>query len=112
MLSGFRTFIMRGNVVDLAVGVVIGAAFTTVVNSLVKDIITPAIAAIFRQPDFSSWAIKINGSSILVGNFLNNALAFLLVALVIYYFVVIPLNKLFKRAGIKTVIGESLEKKE
>ncbi len=111
MLKGFRTFIMRGNVVDLAVGVVIGAAFTAVVNSLVKDIITPIIAAIFRQPNFATLAVTINGSRILYGNFLNNAIAFLLVALVIYYFVIIPLNKLFKRAGINTVVGAEPEKK-
>jgi large conductance mechanosensitive channel len=111
MMRGFRTFIMRGNVVDLAVGVVIGAAFTSVVNSLVKDIITPAIAAAFRQPDFSSLSVTINGSKIAYGNFLNTALAFLLVAWVIYYFVIIPLNRLFKHAGIKTAIGEQAQEK-
>jgi large conductance mechanosensitive channel len=99
MMDGFKTFIMRGNVVDLAIGVVIGAAFTSIVNSLVKDIITPIIAAIFKQPDFSKLAITINGSSIYYGNFLNAAITFLIIAAVVYYFVVVPLNKLMARAG-------------
>lgn len=98
---------MRGNVVDLAIGVVIGAAFTSVVNSLVTDIISPVIAAIFHQPDFSAMAVTINGSKIMFGNFLNSAIGFLLVALVVYYFVVIPLNRLFRRAGIKTAVGQN-----
>ena len=98
-MSGFKTFIMRGNVVDLAVGVVIGAAFTNIVNSLVKDIITPLVAAIFKQPDFSSMALVINGSKIMYGNFLNSAITFLIVAAVVYYFVVLPLNKLMIKAG-------------
>ena len=80
MLSGFKQFIMRGNVVDLAVGVVIGAAFSGVVDSLVKDVITPIIAAIFKQPDFSSIAITINGSEIMAGNFINSLLSFVIVA--------------------------------
>ena len=112
MLSGFKTFILRGNVVDLAIGVVIGAAFSGVVNSLVKDVITPIIAAIFKQPDFSSIAITINGSPIMLGSFMNSLISFVIVAGVIYYFVVIPLNRLFKRAGVKTVIGEKAEEKK
>ena len=112
MLSGFKTFIMRGNVVDLAIGVVIGASFTAVVNSLVTDIISPTIAAIFRQPNFAAMAITINGSAINYGKFMNAALTFIIVAFVVYCFVVIPLNKLFKRAGIKTVIGEKAEDKK
>lgn len=107
MLSGFKTFIMRGNVVDLAVGVVIGAAFGDVVTSLVKDIITPIIAAIFRQPDFSRLAITVNGSQIMYGSFLNSIISFLIVAFAIYFFVVVPLNKLFKRAGISTAISQA-----
>ncbi len=105
MLSGFKTFIMRGNVVDLAIGVVIGAAFGNVVNSLVKDIITPIIAAIFKQPDFSSMAITINGSAIMYGNFLNAALSFLIMALAIYYLVVHPINRLMVRAGKEANFG-------
>src|SRR5450755_3759000 len=78
MLKGFRDFILRGNVVDLAVAVVIGGAFGTIVTSLVKDIITPLIAAIFQKPDFSALVLKIHGANITYGNFLNAAIAFLL----------------------------------
>ncbi len=106
MLAGFKTFIMRGNVVDLAVGVVIGAAFTSLVNSLVTDIITPIIAVIFRQHDFSQLAVVINGSAINYGRFLNAVIAFILVSLVVYFLVVVPLNRLFVRAGVKSWIGE------
>lgn len=105
MFSGFRTFIMRGNVVDLAVGVVIGAAFSNIVNSLVKDIITPLAAALFGQPDFSQMAFTINGSKIMYGNFLNSAISFLIIAATIYYFVVVPINRLMIRAGKDGNIG-------
>lgn len=98
-MSGFKSFIMRGNVVDLAVGVVIGAAFGTVVTSLVTDIMTPLIAAIFAQPDFSTLAWTINGSSIMYGNFINALISFLVVAASIYFFVVVPLNKMMSRLG-------------
>lgn len=105
MFSGFKTFIMRGNVVDLAIGVVIGAAFGNVVNSLVKDIITPVIAAIFKQPDFSAMSITINGSEIMYGNFLNSLISFLILALAIYYFVVMPINRLMVRSGREGTFG-------
>lgn len=111
MLKGFKDFVLRGNVVDLAVGVVIGAAFTNVVNSLVKDIISPVVAAIFNQPDFATMSVTVNGSAIMYGSFLNSAITLLIVAFVIYFFVVIPLNRLFKRAGFKGRIGDSIEKK-
>ena len=97
MLQGFKEFIMRGNVVDLAVGVVIGAAFGTVVTSLVENIITPLIAALAKLPDFSSWVITINGNPLGVGLFINALLSFLLIALAVYFFVVVPMNKLMKR---------------
>ncbi len=93
MLSGFKQFIMRGNVVDLAVGVVIGGAFGAVVGSLTKDLLTPLIGAIVGKPDFS--AIKVG--SLLVGNFLNAAVGFLLVAFAIYFFVVLPMNAITAR---------------
>lgn len=112
MDKGFKTFIMRGNVVDLAIGVVIGAAFTSIVNSLVKDIITPIIAAIFRQPDFSTWVLTINGSKIMYGNFLNAAITFLIVAWVVYYFVVVPVNKLMIRAGKSPLASTIAEQKK
>lgn len=97
MLKGFREFILRGNVVDLAVGVVIGAAFGAVVTSFTKDILTPAIAAIVGKPDFSALVLTINGAKITYGNFFNAAISFLLVATAVYFGVVMPLNALMLR---------------
>ncbi|MGD9894223.1 MAG: large conductance mechanosensitive channel protein MscL [Dehalococcoidia bacterium] len=94
MLKGFRDFILRGNVVDLAVAVVIGAAFTAVVNAFVKDLITPLIAAIGGEPDFSALTFEINNSQFNYGDFINAVISFLIVAAVIYFFVVVPVNKL------------------
>ncbi len=94
MLKDFRKFILRGNVVDLAVAVVIGAAFGAVVNSLVADLITPLIAAFGGQPDFSSLSFSINGSKFMYGSFINALLSFLILATVVFFFVVQPLNKL------------------
>ena len=93
-MSGFKQFILRGNVVDLAVAVVIGAAFGTVVQALVKDIITPIIAAVGGAPDFAGIYFTINGSKFLIGDFLNALVSFLLIAFVVYYFVVVPVNRL------------------
>ena len=97
MLSGFKQFVLRGNVVDLAVGVVIGAAFGTVVTALVKDLITPLIAAIVKAPDFSGLSITINGSKLLYGDFVNAVISFLLIAAAVYFFVVTPINALIAR---------------
>ncbi|HVP65603.1 MAG TPA: large conductance mechanosensitive channel protein MscL [candidate division Zixibacteria bacterium] len=97
MLKGFREFVLRGNVVDLAVGVVIGAAFGAVVTSFTKDLLTPAIAAIVGKPDFSGIAMTVNGSKLMVGSFLNALISFLLVAAAVYFFVVVPMNALTKR---------------
>jgi large conductance mechanosensitive channel len=97
-MKGFRQFLLRGNVVDLAVGVVIGAAFGAVVTSFVKDVLTPIIAAIFKQPDFSTMYVEVHGSKIMYGSFLNALIAFLLVAFAVYYFVVLPVNALVARA--------------
>lgn len=97
MLKGFRDFIMRGNVIDLAVGVVIGAAFNSVVSSLVKDFITPLIAAIAKAPDFSSLAFVLNGSKFMYGDFVNSFISFLLTAAAVYFFVVLPINKISER---------------
>lgn len=93
MLKGFRDFILRGNVVDLAVGLLIGASFGAVVNALVKGILTPLIAAIFKQPDFSALAVTVRGSQIMFGDFLNATVSFLISATVIYFFVITPINK-------------------
>jgi len=97
MLSGFGKFLMRGNVVDLAVAVVIGAAFGAVVTALVKDLITPLVAAIFGKPDFSSIAFTINHSTFAIGDFINAVVGFVLVAFAIYFFVVAPMNAVTAR---------------
>jgi large conductance mechanosensitive channel len=89
-MKGFRGFVLRGNVVDLAVGIVIGAAFGTVVAALVKDLVTPLVAALFGKQDFSALYFSVNNSKFLYGDFLNAVLAFLLIALVVYYFIVLP----------------------
>jgi len=98
MLKGFKDFILRGNVVDLAVAVIIGGAFGAIVASLVADILTPLLAALFSKPDFSALFLQINGSKIMYGKFLNAVIAFLMVAGAIYFAVVLPLNKLAERA--------------
>ena len=96
-MSGFRKFILRGNVVDLAVGVVIGAAFSGVVQAFVKSLITPLLGAFGGIPDFSEWSFAVNGSRFAIGEFINAVLSFLIIALVIYFFVVLPVNKLMDR---------------
>ncbi len=97
MLSGFKQFILRGNVVDMAVGVVIGAAFATVVSAFTKDLLTPLIAAIVGTPDFSSLGFDIRSTHFPVGDFINAAVSFLLVAAAVYFFVVTPVNMLVAR---------------
>jgi large conductance mechanosensitive channel len=97
-LKGFRAFLLRGNVVDLAVAVVIGAAFGTVVQAFVKDLVTPLIAAIGGKPDFTSLNFTINNSKFTYGDFFNALIAFMVIAAVIYYFVVLPVNALIARA--------------
>jgi large conductance mechanosensitive channel len=97
MLSGFKQFILRGNVVDMAVGVVIGAAFASVVGALTKDLLTPLIAALVKAPDFSALKFTLNGSTFLYGEFLNALISFLLVAAAVYFFVVTPINALVAR---------------
>jgi large conductance mechanosensitive channel len=96
-MKGFKQFILRGNVVELAVAVVMGAAFTAVVTAFVKDLLTPVIAAIVGEPDFSAIALDVNGSKLLIGDFLNALFAFLMVAIAIYFFVVLPMNTLVAR---------------
>lgn len=92
MLKGFRDFIMRGNVVDLAVAVVMGAAFGALVASFVTSVLTPLIAAIFGKPDFSALTWSLNGAVITYGTFLNALIIFLLVAAAVYFFIVAPMN--------------------
>jgi large conductance mechanosensitive channel len=97
MLKGFRQFLLRGNVVDLAVAVVIGGAFGAVVTALVKDLITPLIAAIVGKPDFSAITFSINGSQFPIGDFINALMSFLLIAAAVYFFVVVPMNAFIAR---------------
>ena len=97
MFKGFPEFVLRGNVVDLTVGVVMGAAFGAVVTAFVKDLLTPLIAAIVGKPDFGGFAFEVNGSKFLYGDFLNAIISFLLIAIAVYYFVVLPVNTLMKR---------------
>lgn len=96
-MKGFKQFLLRGNVVDLAIGVVIGAAFGNVVNSLVKGLLTPFIAAIVKQPDFSSISFTINGSKFLVGDFVNSVVSFAIIAAAVYFAVVLPMNALMAK---------------
>jgi large conductance mechanosensitive channel len=96
-MKGFKQFLLRGNVVDLAVGVVIGAAFGSVVNSLVKGLLTPFIAAVAKQPDFSSISFTINGSKFLLGDFVNSVVSFIIIASAVYFAVVLPMNALIAK---------------
>ena len=96
-MKGFKQFILRGNVLDLAVAVVMGAAFGAVVTALVKDLITPLIAAIVGKPDFSAIAFTINNSKFAIGDFINAVVSFLLIAAAVYFFIVLPVNKLLAR---------------
>jgi large conductance mechanosensitive channel len=97
MLKGFRDFILRGNVVDLAVAVVVGVAFTAIINALVADIINPLIAAVVRKPDFSYLVIHLHGAVIKYGDFLNALISFLLIASAVYFLVVLPINTIVAR---------------
>jgi len=98
MFAEFKTFVLRGNVVDLAVGIVIGSAFGAVITALVKDLITPLIAAIFGKPNFAAIAFTINSSTFLIGEFINAVVAFILVAFAVFFFVVKPVNFMVARS--------------
>ncbi len=97
MLKGFKEFLFRGNVVDLAVAVVIGGAFGAVVAALVKDLLTPLIAALVGKPDFSALIFTVNGSKFLYGDFINAIVSFLLVGAAIYFFIVVPMKAITAR---------------
>lgn len=111
MFKGFRQFIMRGNVIDLAVAVVIGAAFGAVVTSFVTNVLTPLIAAIAGKPDFSAFTFTVNGAVISYGLFLNALISFLLVAVAIYFFMVAPMNAWKARAARNAVPADPTSKK-
>lgn len=111
MIKEFKQFILRGNVIDLAVGVVIGAAFGTVVNALVSDLLTPFIAAIAKVPDFSELSFEINSSQFMYGHFINALISFLLVATAIFFFVIKPMAILTTRTKKGEVAPEPTTKK-
>jgi large conductance mechanosensitive channel len=96
-VKGFRAFLLRGNVIELATAVVIGVAFGVVITAFVKDLVTPLIAAIGGQPDFSTMTFTINNSKFLYGDFLNSLIAFVLIATIIYFFVIVPYTALMAR---------------
>jgi large conductance mechanosensitive channel len=111
MLKGFKEFVVRGSVVDLAVGVVMGAAFGTVVTAFVKDLLTPFVGAIFKASDFSGLAFTIRGSQFLYGELLNAIISFLLIATAVYFFVVLPMNALTARMHSKDAPADPTTKK-
>lgn len=100
MLSDFKKFILRGNVVDLAVAVVVGVAFTAVVTAFVTDLITPLIAAIFGKPDFSQLKFTVHNSTFKYGSFINALLSFLIIATIVFFAVVVPLNALMRKMNV------------
>src|SRR5690242_1367620 len=97
-MKGFKTFVLRGNVVDLAIAVVIGVAFGVVITAFVKDLVTPLIAALGGKPDFSGLYFTINHSKFLYGDFFNAVIAFVIIAAVIYFFVVMPYQAMVERS--------------
>lgn len=106
-MKGFRSFLLRGNVVDLAVGIVIGVAFGAVVTALVADLLTPLIAAIFGSHDFSGLTFTINGSHFLYGSFINAVLSFITIAAAVFFFVVRPVNALMARRRTEPPVDET-----
>ncbi len=110
-MKGFKQFILRGNVLDLAVAVVMGAAFGAVVTALVKDLITPIIAAIVGKPNFSNIFFDVNHSRFLIGDFINALVSFLLIAAAVYFFVVLPVNTLMARVKRGEVRPDPMTKK-
>ncbi len=96
-MKGFRDFILRGNVVDLAIGVMVGSAFSTVINALVKDLFTPLISVLIHQPDFSTLSVTIRGTELAYGYVINSVISFIIIATVAYFFIVLPVNKLLAR---------------
>ena len=110
-MNGFKQFLLRGNVVDMAVGIVVGAAFGAVVTAFVKDLMTPFIAALIKQPDFSALTFTVNGSKFLYGEFVNAAVSFAIIAAAVYFFVVLPMNTLIQRMKKAPVPADPTTKK-
>ncbi len=111
MLNEFKKFILRGNVVDLAVGIAIGAAFTSLVNALVKDFVNPLVSIFYQGQEFSKAHISIRGAEFLYGDIINNLISFIIVALVVFFFVVQPINKLSELAFRSKTTDEPTTKK-
>jgi large conductance mechanosensitive channel len=108
LVRDFKTFLLRGNVVDLAVAVVIGAAFGAVVTALVADLLTPIIALIFGKQDFSALSFTINKSHFLYGDFINKLIAFLTIAAAVFFFVIVPVNALMARRKTEPPVDEAV----
>ncbi len=102
ILSGFKSFVVKGNLIELAVAFVIGAAFATLVQALVEDLVTPLVAAIFGEPSFGNLSFEVNGSMFFYGDFLNALITFLSVAAAIYFFVVVPYERLQAMQGVSS----------
>lgn len=112
MINDFKKFIMRGNVTDLAIAVIVGAAFTAVVSALVKDMITPLITAVFgKGTNFANLSFTINGSVFNYGNFLNAVVSFVLIAVVVFFFIVQPINKMVSYSKRNKIPAEPTDKK-
>jgi large conductance mechanosensitive channel len=107
-MKDFKEFLLRGNLVDMAVGIVVGVAFAAVVTALVSDLITPLIAAIGGQPDFSQLTFRVNGSQFLYGAFLNALITFVVIAAVVFFLVVKPVNALMKRYKTEPPVDETV----
>lgn len=110
MLKDFKQFLLRGNVVDLAVGIVVGAAFTSVVNALVSDFLTPFISAVAKVPDLSGLFFMLNGSKFMYGHFVNAIISFILVSTAVFFFVVKPVNLLVERSRSKEPVDPTTKK--
>ena len=110
MLKEFKQFLLRGNVVDLAIGVVIGGAFGALVTSLVADILTPFIGAIAKVPDFSSLSFTINDSIFMYGHFINTFISFILIASTIFFFIIKPMNFIIAKSKKETVLKPNTKK--
>ena len=106
-MKDFKAFLLRGNLVDMAVGIVIGVAFAAVVTAFVADLITPLLAAIGGQPNFSNLKFRINGSEFLYGSFINALLSFLIIAAVVFFLVVRPVNRLMERRRTETDVEQT-----
>ncbi len=102
ILSGFKSFVVRGNLIELAVAFVIGAAFATLVQALVEDLVTPLVAAVFGEPSFGNLSFEVNGSMFFYGDFLNALITFLSVAAAIYFLVVVPYERLQAMQGVSS----------